>query len=106
MLGFSAWTAGAPTSQADKQDPATWESEQPPERGQHFPPCAISLRIAHLSVLDSERVNLETVPRYPLLNVMEMSSDPSGPARSLRPEAASSLATINSKQMGKLCSLL
>lgn len=33
---------------------------------------------------------------------MEMPSDLSSPVCSLRPEAASSLATINSKQMGKL----
>lgn len=70
-------------------------------------PFSTSLYIALSYVLNSERVNVEEeVPRYLPLNVMEMSSDPSGPACSLRPEAASSLATINSKQMGKSRSIL
>lgn len=105
VLELSALPAGAPTSQTDKKDSVVWEPKHhvcQPERAQHFPPCAMSLWIAHLYMLDIERVNLEMVPWYPLLNVMEVSSEPSGPTCSFRLESTSSLATINLKQMGKL----
>lgn len=67
-----------------------WESKQ------HVLPSSDLLICKYLTVKGlTWRESLDTC-------VMDISSDPSGQTCSLRPEPASSLATINSKQMGKL----